>query len=192
MSYQILPRYSLTKATNQKRLALRNAPGSGLYKTRSDMCIFNILLCNVWKVLRLTYQNLTFIHFCPHLHLNPGYRSQPLTCFLRRIRNLPGYTKINALIQIVWVPFLLHSDHPVDRAAGEIAALTVPAACHEKRVTVWQWTQRYHTRWQITLAHSTIKTKRRGLCWNTCRDCTCGERDKTYSPTLRYIKGGQV
>ena len=42
----------------------------------------------------------------------------------------------DTLIQIVRVPFLLHSDHPVDRAAGEIAALTVPAACHEKRVTV--------------------------------------------------------
>jgi len=78
-SYQILPKYPLTRATNQKHLALRNAPGSGLYKTKSD--IFYTLRCNEWKVLRFTYQNLTFIHFCPHLHLNPGYRPQPTYVF---------------------------------------------------------------------------------------------------------------
>ena len=114
---------------------------------------------------------------------------------INKLRNVTScwlYSENIALIHVVWVPSLLQSDHRVDRTAGEKAALTVAAAYHEKRVTVWQGTQRYHTRWQITLDQRTTKTNRRGLCWNTCRGCTCGERGKTYSPTSRYIEGGEV
>ena len=64
-------------------------------KHRSDA--FNMQRCNEWS---WNFQNLTFIHFCPRLHLNPGYRSQLLSYFLRRIWNLPWRTKINAFFKL--------------------------------------------------------------------------------------------